>query len=318
MSLTHTFNLTAVQTPTPQVAAFQLFKQNSTNPGIAPNSTSYAVGDTLAVVTKFNQLALSLDVGQAYGGGGFGILWGLGLTEATSGLIVNMGGGQANIKGLTDSVSGQAIILPANLTSYVYLLNTTAATYVASSLTPPSAYCCYLGAVTTNSSGITGIDDSGVVYIRGNHLVRRTADTTIPTDSPPSNLSLITIGATKTWEWNGTVHLQRPVFVGDHLNQNYTETTGSGSIALTTSSANIQRVRPTGTTSVLLPASGSVLPSQYFEIWHDGTGFNLTVKDSTGTQSIVTLTAGEYWQARAIVSNGNYNWPASGSALSYP
>lgn len=317
MPITHTFNLNANQTPTPQAAGFQLFKQNSTNPGIAPNSTSYVVGDTLAVVTKFNQLALGLDIGQAYGGGGFGIFWGLGLTESASGLTINVAAGQANIKGVTDLVSGQAIVLPANLTSYLYLLNTTAATYVASSLTPPSAYCVYLGAVTTNASGITGIDDSGVVYIRGNHLVRKTADTSIPTDSPPSNITIITIGPKLSWEWNGSAHLQRAYFTGNHLHNPYTVYTASGTVNLAVTDSNIQRFIPTGATTVVLPASGLIFPSNWYMLANDGTGFNLTIKDNGYT--IATILPGYslklYPKALAATT---FTWPTTGFPTQAP
>jgi hypothetical protein len=47
------------------------------------------------------------------------------------------------------------------------------------------------------------VDQSGVLYLRGGTLWRRTADTATPGDTPPATLMFFHMGATKLWFWDG-------------------------------------------------------------------------------------------------------------------
>ena len=323
--ITPTYNYVASQTPTPQAPSVQSLVANSGNPGTAFTSSNLAQGDTGALLVKFNQNALRNDIISTWGGGAPGIFWGLGLS-ATGSLNVLVGMGQANINGLTENPTIQTITVPASSSRVnMWMLSDGSLTYVNTYLTTPSTACVYLGAVSTNATGVTGIDYSGVVNLQGNQLFRITADPLAPSDYPPSGIRLTTQTNYGVWDWDGLTHKQKvdptqlqftangPGFIGGHLTYNSATYTGSATQVLTNSSANIQRITPTATLNILLPASGSAHAfGQSFVVYNDsasGSTYNVVLKNSTNTVTIATIPPQYNLTINPVNTSGNPTWP---------
>src|SRR5579883_1564672 len=202
-----TYNLLATQCPTPPVATLFLTKQAAkVGNGNAPVALSIAQGDILWR-TNYNANALQLDLTGRYGGGGWGIAWGLGL-QPGSGLTVSVAAGHAMIDGVVEIAAPTSIAVPDNTARvWIWLRQSGLLTAVPTSLTPPTGACCLLGSVTTSGGVVTGIDLSGVVYLRGGVLLRQTADAGAPSDTPPSSLQLIQITQGGVYWWTGSSYV---------------------------------------------------------------------------------------------------------------
>lgn len=168
-----------------------------------------------SLVSKANKNAVRGDVLGRAGAGAIAIDWDSGSSSSTpgleltvsSGLTIQCGTGQAMIDGPVQVTTPLTTALTNNTTCYIYLTQAGALSVVNASTTPPAGLVCYLGRATTAAGAITAIDGSGVMFYKGSMLVRRTADTTTPTDTPPSGLAFITRGPDDSWLWDGDRYL---------------------------------------------------------------------------------------------------------------
>jgi len=324
-----TYNFAAINTPTPQAPSIQSLIANCGNPGTAFSSSSLNQGDTSALITKINQNALRSDLVATYGGAGYGILWGLTITTSGGSLNAIINPGQGSCNGIVEVPNQVFVTCPTNATRCnIWLQANSTPTFVNTFLTPPSTACIYLGSVTTSASAITGIDYSGVIALHANQLFRQTADVLQPGDTPPSNIRLTTLTNYGIWDWDGNLHRQRvdpnsmvftsngPQFMNTHLQYSATTYTGSGTVYLTNSSPNIQRITPTAALVVVLPTSGSAINfGQWFDIYNDSPssgGHNITLKDYTQTVSLYTITPQTSQSVTPDNISGNPAWPAPG------
>lgn len=210
------YNLLASACPAPQVPAALL-----SIAGEVPTTFTAlvaAASGSGSLVSKANKNAVRSDnIGRA-GGGAYAIDWdsgpsssvpGLQLTT-TGALNVTVGTGQAMIDGPVQITTPTTVsgIVDAS-TIYVWLNQAGVPVVAIGSLTPPSGGLVFLGRVVTAAGVVSAIDGSGVMYLRGPHLLRRTADTGCPTDTPPSGLSFFnkTDGGLFFWDGEGWQNL---------------------------------------------------------------------------------------------------------------
>ena len=202
------YTLLASATPTPIVPAAVLEKED-----LVPTTfPTFTTGDTTSVPTNLNQVSVGADVIGRAGAGAYAIDWdsaasgstpGLNLT-VSSGLTLACGIGTAMIDGPVQVTTPLTIALVDNTArTYIYLSQAGALAKVENSLTPPAGRYCFLGSVVTAAGAITEINGSGVCYLRGPHLVRKTADTGCPSDTPPAGLGLFTQCAGGLFFWDG-------------------------------------------------------------------------------------------------------------------
>lgn len=264
------YTRTSLQVPTPLLSEYETRPAESTNPGLSL-SQNLVQGDSSQILSKWNQNALSLDLSHIYGGGGCSIYWGLDM-QAVAGLTLLINAGVGVAYGLCQLASA-TVVLPASSTCYMYLQNG-AITY-ATSTTPPSGNTpLFLGTVTT-ASGISAVDQSGVVYNRNGALWRQTADTAAPLDSPPAGMTLYTTTLAGDYLWNGSSWSQlldssislssSGVTLSKHLH--LTSSSSASSISLSSSSVNFLRINALNrSSSALISLNGG----SWFKIYNDG------------------------------------------------
>lgn len=171
---------------------------------IAP---SLVAGDTTALLTKFNEVAARVDLVGRYGGGGYAIGEGLAIS-AGSGLTLNISEGWTTIES-GEYYLGGSVTLTNNIARvWLWISQAGAIVQVNNSTTPPAGAHALLGSAVTSGGSITSVDQSGVLYLVGGTLFRRTADTSLPGDTPSSKLQFIHRGASKLWWWDGSQYWQ--------------------------------------------------------------------------------------------------------------
>jgi len=259
-----------LQVPTPLLSEYEVRPAESTNPGLSL-SQNLAQGDTQQILTKWNQNALALDLSHIYGGGGCSIYWGLDM-QAVGGLTLLVNEGVGVSYGLVQAASS-TVVLPSSSTCFIFLQNG-ALTYTTSTTPPSGNTPLYLGCAVT-TSGISSLDQSGVIYNRNGSLWRETADTAAPQDSPPAGMSLYTKTLGGNFFWNGSEWSQlldssisissSGVTLNKHLY--LTSSSSASSVTLTSSSVNVLRINSlTRTTTAVVTVSGGA----WFKIYNDG------------------------------------------------
>jgi hypothetical protein len=169
-------------------------------------SKSFAANATTAIRPNLNENGGRQDMQSRYGGGGYAIATGLAIS-AGSGLTLNIAAGHAQIDGVVP-VAAISVTLTDAGRNWIWCSRAGAITVVFNSLTPPAGAYCLLGSALTSGGSISSVDQSGVLYLIGGTLWRKTADTTTPGDTPPASLQFIHEGgSSKVWWWTGTQYV---------------------------------------------------------------------------------------------------------------
>ena len=175
---------------------------------VSPYSQKLAQADVTELRTKINTNAVELDLAGRFGGGGYAVGIGLGLT-INAGLSLTIAPGNAIIDGYT-YYAGTNYALADNVYSWLWLTKTASLEVQTNATSTPPAPTAnaraFLGRVLTAAGAITQIDGSGVLSILGGTLYRRTGDTIGPTDSPPANLIIMTRTVGGVYMWDGSAH----------------------------------------------------------------------------------------------------------------
>lgn len=202
-----TVQYTAIQCPSiVTLASFYSRADAYSAPGTnVPVSQTITAGDT-NLVSKFDANALGTDLASAYGGGGFAVARGLTLSIG-SGLNITVAKGHAAIAGVVELNADTTLGIPDNTpNAWIWILQNGTVTYTTS--TAPSAACCLLGCATTSGGIVVNVDTSGVLYLKGGTLWRQTADTSAPTDTPPSSITFTAVTLGGTYWWDGASYKQ--------------------------------------------------------------------------------------------------------------
>lgn len=207
------FELTAVNCPVPVVAGSLLAIVGGTTTvadQVVPNNSGSG-----SLSTPFNQNARRVDVLGRAGAGAYAIDWdsnpasstlpGLDLT-VSSGLTIAIAAGQAVLDSVVQKLTASTLALTDNIARiYLWLDQAGVITAVHNSLTPPAGVQVFIGSCRTDNpaGSITSIDQSGVLYFKGGTLFRRTADASVPADSPPVGLMFVNRGLNADYLWDG-------------------------------------------------------------------------------------------------------------------
>lgn len=186
--------------------------------GAVPTVASVVVANDSgsgSLSTPFNENAARIDALGRAGAGAYAIDWdsnpasaslpGLDLT-VSSGLTLAIAAGQAVLDSVVQKLAATTLALDDNIARiYLWMSDNGTITAVNNSTAAPAGRQVFLGSCRTDNptGAITSIDGSGVMYFRGPHLFRRTADTTTPTDTPPAGLAFFNRGIGGTWLWDG-------------------------------------------------------------------------------------------------------------------
>lgn len=211
--------LLATQVPLPTTySGFLRVLDGENTTGNAPVARKFTTSGTSAVSSsKLNANFTMMDLEARYGGGGlYHVCHGLTLS-AGAGLTLNVAQGHAVISGLVELATNSTIVVPdATARVHIWLKQDGTLTYVANSITPPAGEVCYIGSCVTAGGVITSVDDSGIVKAQGGSLVRTTADTAAPTDTPSATIRFFAKTSGGTYWWNGTAYVELPA--ADALN----------------------------------------------------------------------------------------------------
>ena len=194
--------LPAAQVPNPTAPTG--FNKNS---GASLNAKQFMVGETATQVGKMNSNAVMLDNAYRYGSGICGIGYGLGLTiSSNSTVIVGAGHGVAGT--LVELPTDTTVVVAPNVSrAWIWLLQSGQPVVVTNgSTSPPEANAILLGSCVTNSTTVTSLDYSGVIYLINGIALRYTADTGTPGDSPNSTLCFFTRTSGGLYFWQGTAY----------------------------------------------------------------------------------------------------------------
>jgi hypothetical protein len=192
-----TLNATAVPEPMSPSALY--------DPTLGPiTGQTINAGERLNFRSKLNENGGRMDTIAQWGGGGYAIVFGLSIS-LVSGLTVRIAAGQAMIRGPVTKLTTTDLVLTDLSGNRVHLWIDYSGAFIQqnNTLTQPANAAAYLGSVVTNAGAASGIDSSGVLYAYGRALARRTADSAVPGDTPPSNLIFYHRGASKLWVWDG-------------------------------------------------------------------------------------------------------------------
>lgn len=177
--------------------------ESTAEPEVLPEIST---ADLTTFSASVNENSAATDLLTRLSVGGYGIVEGL--TIGNSGLTLTIAVGKALIDGVVvlESADTRTIVVPSSTsTVYVWLRQSKSLTYTTNT-TPPSGKALLLGRVTTDGSGVTATDYSGVIYVRGGQCWRSTGDTWAPTDTPPADMRLWTVTSGGTYYWDGTKH----------------------------------------------------------------------------------------------------------------
>lgn len=195
----------ASQVPTPQVySGFLRVYDGENTTGNAPVSRKFQPANNLGVSSsKLNANFTMQALLARYGGGGYGIAYGLDLS-AGSELTLNIAAGHSVIDGLVENPAATTLALTDNGVNYIYHKQNGTFTKVFNSTTPGDETDNYIGNVTTSGGAITAIDTSGVCYFKNGAIERQTADTGEPADTPNASWRGWTVTSGGRYWWTGT------------------------------------------------------------------------------------------------------------------
>lgn len=195
----------AIQTPASWLRRKDAYDNNGTVVPVAriigPNS---GLGNI--ITNPLNENALALDLIGRYGGGGYAVAFGLGLTPPLTGLTLNIAAGHAVVDGVVEVPSATTLAVPDNTARvWIWLQSNKTLTYT-STTTAPAGNNCLIGSCVTSAGSILSVDTSGVLYLRGGNLWRRTSDVGQPGDTPPAGMVFYTRTDGGLYLWDGTAY----------------------------------------------------------------------------------------------------------------
>jgi hypothetical protein len=147
-----------------------------------------------------------MDATGRYGGGAWCIANGLGLVDG-GGMVGYLDTGQALIDGIVTLNSAHSIAL-VDGRQHIFLLATGDVAEPITTLSDPEGACAYCGSIKTVADAVTELDRSGVLFMRGGMLWRKTADAGVPGDTPPASLSFFAETAGGLYVWSGSAYYQ--------------------------------------------------------------------------------------------------------------
>jgi hypothetical protein len=201
------FNYPAVSMPVPTVLGTPPIVANCTSTATTaptPPSNTFATNDRSTVPKDLNETLAQLAAAFGYAGNGIGVVNGL-VLSAASGLSLPVTAGHASNMGYLEYAGGTITVPDNTPLVFVWLLqNQTLA--ITTTTTPPATNACLLGNCTTLSGNITAVDFSAVCYIVGGFLIRHTADTGIPGDSPNAATAFLTLCPAGVYLWDGIAY----------------------------------------------------------------------------------------------------------------
>lgn len=164
----------------------------------------------------YNKNLLAAELMGRYGGGGaYFVAKGLTLYNA-GGLSLGINAGHAVMSTVIEYAGGTVAVsdtlsgTPSRI--WIWLSSTGTISTVVTSLTPPAGQQVLIGSCLTSGGTIPAIDTSGVLYARGNKLVRYVADVAVPTDVPSNLVRYINRNpwTFQEWEWTGGEYITVP------------------------------------------------------------------------------------------------------------
>lgn len=175
----------------PAPSALPLMTDGESIPGgNSPVARGISPGDTTTVPVALNRNATNIDLLATYCAG-FGVANGLRLSADPIGLTLTISAGHALIGGIVELAEDTILALPDDSTPdqlYVWLLQNGTLTY--RTTTVAVAYAVFIGSCITDSGVISDINYSGVVWVSGGSLIRRTLDYGTPVDTPAAAVML--------------------------------------------------------------------------------------------------------------------------------
>jgi hypothetical protein len=173
--------------------------------------TALTAGQTSYAVQYFNEALARAELLGRGGGGAYAIQFGYELSQS-SGLTLAYTEGSTVADGPRRKAAGTLALSPG---TYSFLYVTQGGTVTAATqfnMTPPPtlpAASVFLGRVKTDIDNILEIDYSGRFFIQGNLLMRETADTGEPGDTPPAGVRFFTKTAGGSlYLWDGEEYHQ--------------------------------------------------------------------------------------------------------------
>lgn len=208
MPLTQTSLLRADQVPLPVAPAATLLSIDG-DPVPAGSYPRFAVGQESGVALGLNRSNRRGEATSQDGAGGYGFVAGAGneygIVEdggTTSNVLLDTG--RATIGGPVEAAAQSGVIALADGQNYLWVTSAGTVTAQLNTLAAPTAACAYRGRVTVAAGVRTAIDVAGVLWRRGPHLWRFTADAGPPADSPPASLQFFSETLTGLYWWSGT------------------------------------------------------------------------------------------------------------------
>lgn len=197
------YNFRADQCPVLPTPISALQNATSENPLV---NEALSLGDSIALMHKSNRNMLRAEILGRYGSGAYAVMTGLGLSIGT-GLNVVVAAGQALIDGPRTITANTNVAVPNGTALGSLWMTQAGALSPSSNLTPPAGNVCYLGLYTSSGGAVTVVDESGVLrFDQGSFPMRRTADTTTPTDTPPAGLRFLTKCPGGIYLWDGSAY----------------------------------------------------------------------------------------------------------------
>jgi len=180
-----TYNLLSTQLPVMPTPTTGLQNPASVTPLLYD---AIIAGETVNARPKVNRNTVRDEMIGRHGGGVYAVQTGLNLAIG-SGLNVVVQAGQAIIDGPRTVAANTNVAVSNAITNGTVWMTQAGALSASVNLTPPAGNVCFLGFYTTAGGVVTAVDESGVLRLdQGNTPLRRTADTSVPGDTPPSTL----------------------------------------------------------------------------------------------------------------------------------
>lgn len=210
------YQLPATSCPAPQVRStlYEILADPPT-PTVYTAILSGTAAGAQSLVTRLNRNSRRSELLAEYGGGCIARARGLSL-DVSSGLTLAIEAGHAVIGGPVGPEDDTTLALTDSQTNRVWLSQGGTFNKVtgasATPLAPPDSASpwWYAGLAYCSGGAITGIDGSGVMFLRGGMPFRITGDTTAPDDEPDSSLAFYTINKggvdADLYLWDGSEH----------------------------------------------------------------------------------------------------------------
>jgi hypothetical protein len=192
----------ASQCPVLPVPTSGLQNPASVNPLI--NEATIQGESSGTVRGKMNRAYVRSEMMGRHGAGAYAVATGLNLSIGT-GLAVTVAPGFAMIDAPKEITVATDVTVSNGVALGSIWLTQAGALTPSTNLTPPAGNVAYLGLYTSAGGVVTVVDESGVLrWDQGGLLMRRTADTTTPTDTPSATLRFLTKCPGGLFLWTGT------------------------------------------------------------------------------------------------------------------